>query len=70
MKNLKELREAKGLARTELAYKLGVTEASVSNWESGRGVPHLGMMNRIADLLEVSLDQLVGREPAPSSHAS
>lgn len=70
MKNLKLLREAAGLTRTELAYKLGMSAQSVLNWEKGRGLPRASMLCKIADFFGVTIDQLVGREPAPASQAS
>lgn len=66
MKNLKTLREAQGFTRTQLAYKLGVTETSVANWERGKASPHLDQVVTLAALFGVTIDQLVGRESTPS----
>jgi len=35
------LRESKGLTQRDLAYKIGVTDQTISNWESGRSIPRL-----------------------------
>jgi len=37
--DMQELRERADLSRTEVAYKLGVSETSVRNWERGRTEP-------------------------------
>ena len=59
---LKELRKEKKLTQTELASKLDISQKSYSNWESGKAEPTLDNIIKLADLLEVSLDWLFGRE--------
>lgn len=39
--DMKELRERKKLRLIDVAYKLGISETSVRNWEHGRAVPRL-----------------------------
>lgn len=59
--NLNKYRKLKGLSQEELAYQLGVSRQSVSKWESGQSVPELERIIEIADLFNISLDELVGR---------
>ena len=59
---LKELRLEKGLTQTELANMLGISQKSYSHWETGKNEPNLENLIKLADLLEVSLDWLFGRE--------
>ena len=58
--NIKRLRKAGMLTQEQLAEALGVTVGAVYKWENGRSVPELGMLMRLSDLFQVSLDVLVG----------
>ncbi len=66
---LRLLRTERGLTQTRLAELLGMPARSYNRWERGGHVPHLEMAIKIADLLQVSLDELVGRKDA-SSHVA
>lgn len=59
---LKELRLKKGLTQTELGEKVGVTKQTIINYEKGITEPSFENLIKLADLLEVSLDWLFGRE--------
>lgn len=59
---LKELRLKKGLTQTELGEKVGVKQSTFTNWENGKREPSFENLIKLADLLEVSLDSLFGRE--------
>jgi putative transcriptional regulator len=48
MNNLKKIRENVGLTQHELAQKIKVTKASVSNYETGFRKPKLKVAQRIA----------------------
>lgn len=58
---LRELREARGLSQRKVADKIGVTPGTVALWELG--MRNLSMRNLIAlaDLLDCTIDQLLGR---------
>lgn len=60
--NLIQLRKQKGYSQEELAYQLGISRQSVSKWESGMSTPELDRLIEIADLYEVSLDELIRGE--------
>ena len=47
------------LTQEELAEKLNVSRSSVANWESGRNYPDLQLIVLLADLLSISLDELL-----------
>lgn len=49
---LKERREVLGLGQIELADKLGVTKASVSNYENGVSTPKADVLFKVFDALE------------------
>lgn len=59
---LKTLRKEKKLTQKELAEQIGISQKSYSHWESGKNEPSLENLIKLADLLEVSLDRLFGRE--------
>lgn len=54
------LRKQKGLTQEQLANALGVTNQSVSKWESGQCCPDIQLLPAIATLFEVSVDELLG----------
>lgn len=59
---LKELRTAQNMSQKELAEKLGFSQNTISQWESGKRVMDTDTLNRVADLFNVSTDKLLGRE--------
>lgn len=59
---LKKRREEKGMTQQTLADKLYVTRQAVSRWECGARYPDLITAKRIAEELEISLDELVSGE--------
>lgn len=59
MNKFKEARTKRGLGQKEVAYKLGVTQPTISDWESGRKTPTLDNIKALAKLYGVSLDYLV-----------
>lgn len=52
---LKTLRKGRKLTQQELADRLGVTRATVSNYEVGRRTPHLSELQRFAEFYGVDL---------------
>ena len=57
--NIRRLRRARGLSQEELAGRLGVSRQSVSLWEQGETNPTLENIYAMADVLEVSFDELM-----------
>lgn len=58
---LKALRKQRGMSQTELAYKAGVHVATIRRAEQGLATPRGGALVKIADALDCSVDELVGR---------
>ena len=58
--NIKNLRKQKGFTQEELAIRLHVVRQTVSKWEKGLSVPDAEMLQRLADILEVDVKQLLG----------
>ncbi len=61
-KNLKTLRKQKRLTGAKLAQKLNISHSTLASWETGRHIPHLEDIIRLADFFEVSIDELLGRD--------
>ena len=52
-------RRALGLTQQELAEKLNVTNKAVSKWETGQGAPDIGTLSPLADVLRVTVDEIL-----------
>ena len=61
MKNLKQLREGKGLSQLQLALKLGLNQNTVSRYENGQREADYQTLIMFADFFDVSIDYLIGR---------
>ena len=57
--NLMSLRKMKGLSQEELADKINVRRQTLSKYETGESLPDVEKCKQIADVLDVSLDDLV-----------
>lgn len=59
-KNLKYLREQRGIEQSQIAKLLGKKSTSaISEWEKGIRVPNVGDLHDIADYFNISLDDFV-----------
>lgn len=58
--NLKTLRKQKGFSQEELASRLHVVRQTVSKWEKNLSVPDADMLVRLADILDVTVTELLG----------
>lgn len=65
------LRKEKGLTQEDLATQLHITKQAVSRWERGIGYPDIGILESLADLLGVGIDELINgrRNEREDSHA-
>ena len=48
-----------GLSQTELAEKLHVTDKAISRWETGRGMPAVDSLEPLAEVLDLSVSELL-----------
>ncbi len=62
VKNLKKLRNKKGVSQRELAKAVMVSQQSINKYENHDVEPDIGTLIKMADYFNVSLDYLVGRE--------
>lgn len=58
--NIRRLRKDKGYSQETLAEALGVVRQTVSKWEKGLSVPDADLLEKMADLLEVDVNTLLG----------
>ena len=58
---LKKYREKAGYTQDDVAEELDATSYTVKMWECNRNVPSLFNVWHLADLYNVSIDELVGR---------
>ena len=62
MNKLKELRKRKGLTQTQVAQYIGISQNNYSYWENGKVKIDNDSLQKLADLFDVSVDYLLGRE--------
>lgn len=68
--NLKLAREQKGLSQKDVAEKIGVAKSTYSLYESGNREPNVQTIKKIANVLDVSADELLGIDTEPVALAA
>ena len=68
--NLKTLRKNKGMSQEQLAVNLHVVRQTVSKWEKQLSVPDAETLMKIAEVLEVSVNDLLGETVAERADMS
>ena len=56
---IKELREKNRMTQRELAEQLGVSDKTVSKWETGKGYPDITLLEPIAEAFRISVTELI-----------
>ena len=59
---IKRLREAKGLTQAQLADVIGVSDKTVSKWETAKGLPDISLLQPLAQALGISVIELMNGE--------
>lgn len=59
--SIRKVREEKEYTREQLARKAGIHAQLIVRWELGISYPNIRPLIAVADALDVSLDELVGR---------
>ena len=54
-----ELRKQRGMTQLELAEQMGVTDKAVSKWERELSCPDIGSIPKLAEILGVSVEELM-----------
>ena len=60
--NLIQLRKMNRMTQEDVAARLGVSRQAVAKWEAGESLPDIQTGQKLADLFNVSLDELVHHE--------
>ncbi len=60
--NLKYMRECHNMSQSQLAGKLWLDRSSISGYEIGKRMPDILILWEMAEIMNVSLDELVGRK--------
>lgn len=60
--NIRSFRKQAGLTQEELAARFGSRKTLISNYEIGRNTPDIETLWELADIFDITIDELVGRE--------
>lgn len=61
-KFIQAVRKERSLTQRELAEKLNISDKTVSKWERGAGLPEVGFMLPLCELLQISVNELLSGE--------
>lgn len=61
------LRKEKGMTQKELADELNITDKAVSKWERNIAFPDTATIPKLAEVLEVSVEELMNAKAIPTS---
>jgi CheY-like chemotaxis protein/DNA-binding XRE family transcriptional regulator len=59
--SIKKIREESGFSQEDLARKLNVAQSTIGMWESGKRTPKLDELNRLARVLKITVNRLIGQ---------
>lgn len=59
---LRERRESLKISQIELAEKVGVTQNTISQWETGSRRPNIDMLVKLTEVFGCTADELLGIE--------
>lgn len=56
---IKHYRKQAGLSQEKMAEKIGVSRQAITKWENGTGTPDISNLMAIANLFQISIDELL-----------
>lgn len=59
---ISELRKEHGMTQKELAERIGVSDKTISKWETGRGMPDMVYMEPLCNVLGITMNELISGE--------
>lgn len=59
---ISQIRKEKGLTQMQLAQKLGVSNATISKWETAKGFPDISLIEPLAETLGISVSEILTGE--------
>lgn len=54
-----QIRKEKELTQKQLADKIGVSNATISKWETGKGFPDISLLEPLSEALNVSVSEIL-----------
>ena len=67
---IRELREKSRMTQARLAEKLGVSDKTVSKWETAKGYPDITLLEPIAEAFRISVTELISGNTVFNSNVS
>lgn len=67
---IKKLRESRNITQAKLGAALGVSDKTISKWETARGLPDITLLEPLAKALNVSVAELLAGEPVINGNVS
>ena len=67
---IRELREKNGMTQLQLAEKLGVSDKTVSKWETAKGYPDITLLEPIAKVFRISVTELISGNTVQNANVS
>lgn len=61
---LKELRNENGMTQEQLGEKIGVSNKTISRWETGNYMPPVECLNMLSEIYNISINEILGGERA------
>jgi len=68
-KFIAECRKQKGLTQKDLAEQLGISDKTVSKWETGHGMPDVSVISELCEILSISSNELLAGEQLDSAES-
>lgn len=57
-----EMRKEQSLTQRQLADRIGISDKTVSKWETGKGLPEVSLMMPLCDTLRINVNELLSGE--------
>ena len=67
---IKHYRKQAGLSQEKMAEKIGVSRQAITKWENGTGTPDIANLMAIADLFQISVDELLSNEKSEKKQSN
>ena len=67
---IKDLREKNKMTQHQLSQKLGVSDKTISKWETGKGYPDITLLEPIAEAFRISVTELISGNTVHNANVS
>ena len=69
-RQIKYYRKQAGLSQEKMAEKIGVSRQAITKWENGTGTPDIANLMAIANLFQISVDELLSNEKSEKKQSN